>query len=62
MSVRHPACNVSRPSSSKSTGMAARSAVYDKVYSTTKNHKAAVEASTNGNKWATENAKATGNI
>lgn len=59
MSRRHPSCQVS---SSRGTGMAARSAAYNETYKKTKNHKAAVAASTAGHKWSTENAKATGNL
>lgn len=43
-------------------GTAARDKAYKEVYKRTRDHRAAVRAYCAGNKWATENAKAVGNI
>jgi hypothetical protein len=43
------------------SGTATRDADYKRVYSATRDHRAAVRAYCAGNKWLTENAKATGN-
>lgn len=42
-------------------GTASRTADYRKVYSQTRDHRAAIRAYCAGNKWLTENAKAVGN-
>ena len=42
-------------------GLASRTEDYKDVYHKTQNHRAAVRAYCAGNKWLTENAKATGN-
>ena len=61
MKSRHPSCRTSSYSS-KSTGMAARSKAYETVLREGGTHKQAVQSYVAGNKWATENAKAVGNI
>jgi len=42
-------------------GLATCNKIYKEVYKSTGNHKAAIRAYCEGNKWATENAKAVGN-
>jgi len=46
---------------SEPTSKHSRDAAYKEVYQRTRDHRAAVRAYAQGNVWATENAKATGN-
>lgn len=62
MSSRHPSCRTSSYGGSKSTGMAARSKAHDSVRKSGGSPKDATAAYVAGNRHATENAKAVGNL
>lgn len=49
------------PEVNANSGIATRNAAYKAVYANTGDHRAAVRAYCQGNKWLTENAKAAGN-